>query len=120
MRAELINARSSVAHVRKLRLLCSKYHFVFIEVTETFFRDAISNACVSMDGYSLIRCDRSHGCLYVSKGIKFEVFYKLGSGALKCLLVRLSIESLSLLVGVFYKAPSGVLQSPKCVVFVIS
>jgi hypothetical protein len=69
MRVGLINASSSVAHDRELRLLCSKYHFVFIEVTETFLRDAIPNACVSMDGYSLIRCDRSRGCLYVSKGI---------------------------------------------------
>jgi hypothetical protein len=38
------------------------------------------------------------------KGIKYEVFYKSGSGELVCLLVRLSVEGLSLLVGVFYKA----------------
>jgi hypothetical protein len=61
MRAGLINARSSVANVRELRLLCSKYHFDVIGVTETFLRDAIPNAFVCMDGYSLISCDRTRG-----------------------------------------------------------
>jgi hypothetical protein len=43
MRAELINARSSVAYVRELRLFCSKNHLDFIGVMEIFLRDANPN-----------------------------------------------------------------------------
>jgi hypothetical protein len=54
-----------------------------------------------MDGYSLIRCDRARRrgggvCLFLRKGVKYEVLYKSGCGEMECLLVRLSVEGLSL------------------------
>jgi hypothetical protein len=43
-----------MAHVGELRLLCLPFCF-FVCVTETFLRDAMPSAVVSIGGYNMIR-----------------------------------------------------------------
>jgi retron-type reverse transcriptase len=111
VRAGLINARSSDAHLSELRLVCREYKFDFFGITETFLRPELPDAFLNIQGYELVRCDRGFRrgggvCLYIKKYIKYEVILKKASTNLECLVVKLSLSSSSLVVGVFYRAPN--------------
>jgi hypothetical protein len=71
------------------------------------------SAVVSIGGYNMIRCDSSRRrgdgvCLYVRKGLKFEIVHKSGCTGLEFGIVRVSICDVSLFVGLLNRAKCSV------------
>jgi len=72
----LINARSIFNKYDELCLLKSIYRPSLICITETWLTDDIDNTLIAIDGYNIVRNDRSHKkgggtMIYISQNYTF-------------------------------------------------
>jgi hypothetical protein len=105
------NARSILHKMDQVKQLFDSVAFDVICVSETWLKDHIYDASVSLGGFNLFRNDRtttkSGGiCIYVRRGLQCKVIYKSTTDCLEILLVEVVTNSCKLLVVLVYKPPS--------------
>jgi exonuclease III len=81
---------------------------------ETWLTDKINNESVALNGYDIIRYDRTHKraggvCVYYKKCFKLKVVHSSRYGKTEILMTELIIPSMTILVVACYNPPPAVL-----------
>lgn len=106
-----LNVASVFPKIDELRdiLLNSKCHVIFL--SETWLKSQHSNKSVFLEGFDLVRNDRSFKrgggvAAYIKKGIKFKTIFSSDKVGSEILFLELIFPATKVLVGVVYKAPN--------------
>ena len=73
-----LNVRSVLHKISELRILFSRKSLAVIAFTETWLNDSINDEEIDIDGYKVVRRDRTSGsgggvCLYIRSDIAFNI-----------------------------------------------
>ena len=102
------NARSIFHKLPELKLLAKQSNAAAIAITETWLDDKYTDACVSIDGYNLIRRDRDgHAggvCAYIREDLAYNDRSDLNNPGLEDLWFEILLpKSKPLYIGVCYR-----------------
>lgn len=119
---KLINARSIVNKREELELYVNEENIDIIGITETWLNELILDSEVELEGYTLLRKDRSNGvktrgggvAFYVKDSISVSVRDEFSSDLFpECLFCSIECSGVRTLLGICYRAPDSSTDSDK-------
>ena len=107
-----INARSLPGKIEEIRILAKKANPAILSVTETWFDKSITDNCVKIPNYNIIRRDRltsnrSGGvCMYIRSDLAYNQRNELENDDLEDIWLELLLpKSKPIVIGTCYRAP---------------
>lgn len=104
-----INCRSILSHSSKmdhLAVLASHHEFTVIALTETWLNPNVDNDVLSLDGYSIIRNDRSSNgggvALYIRENLVYNRLDELDCNITEAIWVKVHLNNAHVIFGVVY------------------
>jgi hypothetical protein len=118
LRYSHLNPESAAAHIDDIAELFKGINMHIIWVSETWFKKWHTNKRIGINGYKVIRADRSDGrrgcgvALYIEDGLKYKVLAKSEKpSVIDYLFIELKFFGENILVGLIYNPP-GVFGLP--------
>ena len=108
-----LNVRSILNKISEFRILFKRKRLSIIAFTETWLNNSINDEEIEIDGYKIIRHDRSSGsgggvCFYIRNDIAFNIMDAISTGDTESLWINLLIpRSKPIVVGVLYRPPKN-------------
>lgn len=109
-----MNAQSLCGHFTDIQDLIFKYSFDLLGISETFLKPHVSDHCISIPGYKILRSDRlgkecGGVCIYIRQEFQSRVIDSSPGIVNSCpefLILEISApRMLPMLIGVIYRAP---------------
>lgn len=108
------NVRSLISNIDKYRLFFEKSTLSLIGIVETWLKQSNTNKSVELNGYTIVRSDRSSRtkkrgggvALYVKKGLKFTVVARSPPGS-DIDFLFLKLKTSNLVFGIVYRPPDS-------------
>ena len=108
-----LNVRSVLHKISELRILFSRKSLAVIAFTETWLNDSINDEEINIDGYKVVRRDRTSRsgggvCLYVRNDIAFNIDIDMRTDDTESLWINVLLpRSKPIVVGVLYRPPNN-------------
>ena len=108
-----LNVRSILQKIPELRILFKRKNLAVIAFTETWLNDSVNNEEINIDGYKVIRNDRSSGhgggvCLYIRNNLAFNVISEMQTEVTESLWINVLLpRSKPIVLGVLYRPPKN-------------
>ena len=108
-----LNVRSILHKISELRILFKSKSLAIIAFTETWLNDSMNDEEINIDGYKVVRRDRSSGpgggvCLYIRNDIAFNINVDMQTDVTESLWINVLLpRSRPIVVGVLYRPPKN-------------
>ena len=108
-----LNVRSVLHKISELRILFSRKNFAVIGFTETWLNDSINDEEINIDGYKVVRHDRTSRsgggvCIYIRNDITFNINPDIPTDDIESLWINVLLpRSKPIVVGVLYRPPKN-------------